>query len=46
MFFRKQLKSRFLEEWAKLVAIQLTQITTYANKIKMEKTIYGELVFT
>ena len=42
----KASKISVLEEWAELVASQLTQITTYANKIKLEKTIIREIVFT
>ena len=40
-FFRKQVKSRFLEEWAELVASQLTQLSTFANKIKCVEKISG-----
>ena len=43
MFLLKQVKSRVLEEWAELVASQLTQLSTYAIKNKsLEKISGGE----
>ena len=35
LYFMKAVKSWFLEEWAELVASQLTQLSTYANENKM-----------
>ena len=46
LYFMKAVKSWFLEEWAELVASQLTQISTYAFKCKFEKTMMGKVVFT
>ena len=46
IFYRKQNKISVFEEWAELVASQLTQISTYAIKFKLEKTIMGKVVFT
>ena len=40
--FMKAVKSRFLEEWAELVASQLTQIFTYAIKCKFGENNNGE----
>ena len=42
IFFRKQVKSQFLGEWAELVASQLTQISTYAIKCKFGENNNGE----
>ena len=37
IIFMKASKISGLKEWAELVASQLTQITTNANKIKLQK---------
>ena len=42
LYFYESSKISVFEEWAELVASQLTQISTYANKIKLEKISGGE----
>ena len=44
--FYESSKSRFLEEWAELVASQLTQISTYAIKNKIGENQWWRVVFT
>ena len=44
--FLESSKISVLKEWAELVASQLTQVSTYAIKCKMEKTMVGKVVFT
>ena len=42
LVFMKAVNIRFLKEWAELVASQLTQLSTFAIKIKYGKSVVGE----
>ena len=44
--FYESSKISVLEEWSELVASQLTQVSIYVIKCKLEKTIMGKVVFT